>query len=179
MKFLLLQTPSSTLTSKIISDHVYPQSPSPPIIVSSIDDGNTSPNAWNLHASTHSHSSSSDREKWNSFPPTEKVIVVMSEPYAPTSFHHLRSLAMSRYYFSYIRNNPHLSLLDSLLSSSLHPLRPAFYNNQIVDKASLLHTKPTPHSKCRLLYHQIVDNTLEWCTSRSNSFNADNSITAG
>ncbi|KAF7137470.1 hypothetical protein RHSIM_Rhsim07G0127100 [Rhododendron simsii] len=59
----------------------------------SIDDGNTSPNACNLHASTHSLFSSSDWEKWNSFPPTEKVIVVMSEPCTPTGFHHLCSLA--------------------------------------------------------------------------------------
>lgn len=84
------------------------------------------------------------------------------------------SLAMSRYYPSYIRDNPHLSL-DSLLSSSL---RPTFYNNQIVDKASVLPAKPTPYSKYRLLYHLIVDDTLEWCTSRSNSFNADNNLIA-
>ncbi|KAF7120606.1 hypothetical protein RHSIM_Rhsim13G0060800 [Rhododendron simsii] len=98
-----------------------------------IDDGNTSPNAWNLHASTHSHSSSYDWEKWNSFPPTKKVIVVMSEPSAPIGFHHLRSLAMSRCYPFYIRDNPHPSLLDSLILSSL---RPAFYRLEEEDNRS-------------------------------------------
>lgn len=65
--------------------------------------------------------------------PTEKVIVVMSEPSAPIGFHHLRSLAMSRCYPSYIRDNPHLSLVHSLLSSSL---RPAFCRLEEEDNRS-------------------------------------------
>ncbi|KAG5522170.1 hypothetical protein RHGRI_034376 [Rhododendron griersonianum] len=55
----------------------------------------------------------------------------MGEPPARTGFHHHRSLVMSCYYPSYIRDSPHLSLLDSLLSSSL---RLAFYKIEEKDE---------------------------------------------
>ncbi|KAI8546769.1 hypothetical protein RHMOL_Rhmol07G0145100 [Rhododendron molle] len=78
-------------------------------------------NAWDLHASTHSNSSSFDWEDWHSYSTSEKVLVVMGEHSARIDLHHHRSLAMSRYYPFYIRDSLHLSLQDSLLSSSLHP----------------------------------------------------------
>lgn len=116
--------PTTLFSGKIISDHTYSTSSSSPVILSSIDEGNMISNAWDLHASNHSNSSSSDWEDWHSYSPSEKVLVVMGEPPARIGFHHHRSLAMSRYYPSYIKDFPHLSLLDSLLSSAL---RPAFY----------------------------------------------------
>ncbi|KAG5527294.1 hypothetical protein RHGRI_028253 [Rhododendron griersonianum] len=54
-------------------------------------------------------------------PPTDRVLVVMDYPPVGTFFHHHRSLTMSRYYVASVMEFPHLSLLDSLLSSSLCP----------------------------------------------------------
>ncbi|KAF7139360.1 hypothetical protein RHSIM_Rhsim07G0122700 [Rhododendron simsii] len=87
------EIPTTLLSSKIISDHTHSTSSSSPIIL----------------------------PRLHSYSPSKKVLVVMGKPPARTGFHRHRSLAMSRYYPSYMRDSPHLSLLDSLLASSLCP----------------------------------------------------------
>ncbi|KAG5561230.1 hypothetical protein RHGRI_004302 [Rhododendron griersonianum] len=99
-------------------------SSSSPKFLIGVDEDSAASNNWDQYASSNSTSPTSNWEVEPLNPPTDRVLVVMDYPPIRTFFHHHCSLTMSRYYATSVMESPHLSLLDSLLSSSL---RPPFY----------------------------------------------------
>ncbi|KAI8572858.1 hypothetical protein RHMOL_Rhmol01G0232700 [Rhododendron molle] len=86
-----------------------------------VDEDNAANNNWDQYACSHSTSPTSNWEVERVNPSIDRVLGVMDYPPIRTFFHHHRSLTMSRYYATSVIESPHLSLLDSLLSSSLCP----------------------------------------------------------
>ncbi|KAG5565759.1 hypothetical protein RHGRI_001618 [Rhododendron griersonianum] len=112
---------------KIVRECSYPSSSSSsPKFLIGVDEDSVVNNNWDQYASTHSTSLTSNWEIKHLNPPSDRVLVVMDYPHVRTFFHHHRSLTKSRYYAASVMESPHLSLLDSLLSSSL---RPPFYRS--------------------------------------------------
>ncbi|KAG5565904.1 hypothetical protein RHGRI_001728 [Rhododendron griersonianum] len=111
------------IVGKIVRERSYPSS-SPKFLIG-VDEDSAANNNWDQYTSSHSTSPTFNWEVEHINPPTDRVLVVMDYPPIQTFFHHQRSLTMSRYYAASVMESPHLSLLDSLLSSSLRP--PFFY----------------------------------------------------
>ncbi|KAG5565473.1 hypothetical protein RHGRI_001381 [Rhododendron griersonianum] len=125
------ETPITPALERISTDHIVGRivcersySSSSPKFLFGVDEDSAVTNSWDPHASSHFTSPTSNWEVEPMNPPTDRVLVVMDHPPIRTFFHHHRSLTMSRYYVASVMESPHLSLLDSLLSSSL---RPPFY----------------------------------------------------
>ncbi|KAG5527293.1 hypothetical protein RHGRI_028253 [Rhododendron griersonianum] len=113
---------TNSIAGRVVREHSYSSSSSSsPKFLIGVDEDSAVNNNWDQYASSHSTSPTSNWEVEHMNPPTDRVLVVMDYPPVGTFFHHHRSLTMSRYYVASVMEFPHLSLLDSLLSSSLCP----------------------------------------------------------